>query len=221
MNTRETKDRFYGAWAASAKALGSPQRLELLDLLAQGERSVEALAREAGLTVTNTSAHLKVLKATGLVDRRKEGQFVYYRLADEAIVPVLRGIQSLTRRRVVAVDQLARAYIDSRDALEPVSAAELRRRLKAGDVTLIDVRPDTEFSAGHIVGAVSIPLGELERRLARIPRNRPIVAYCRGPYCVFSVEAVERLRKRGYQARRLATGFPDWKAAGWPVEAGA
>ena len=221
MHTRETKDRFYGAWAASAKALGSPQRLELLDLLAQGERSVEALAREAGLTVTNTSAHLKVLKATGLVDRRKEGQFVYYRLADEAIVPVLRGIQSLTRRRVVAVDQLARAYIDSRDALEPVSAAELRRRLKAGDVTLIDVRPDTEFSAGHIVGAVSIPLGELERRLARIPRNRPIVAYCRGPYCVFSVEAVERLRKRGYQARRLATGFPDWKAAGWPVEAGA
>lgn len=221
MDSRAAKDRLYVAWAASARALGSPQRLELLDLLAQGERSVEALARETGLSVTNTSAHLKVLKASGLVDRRKQGQFGYYRLADDALMPVLRGIQALTRRRLAEVEQLARAYIDSRDALEPVSAAELRRRLKAGDVTLIDVRPGSEFSAGHIAGAVSIPLGELERRLARIPRNRPIVAYCRGPYCVFSVEAVERLRKRGYQALRLATGFPDWKAAGWPIEVSA
>ncbi|HJR35139.1 MAG TPA: metalloregulator ArsR/SmtB family transcription factor [Gemmatimonadales bacterium] len=221
MDTRAAKDRLYLAWAASAKALGSPQRLELLDVLAQGERSVEVLARETGLTLNNTSAHLKVLKAAGMVDRRKEGQFVYYRLADDSLVPVLRGIQALTRRRQAEVDQLARACIDSRDVLEPVGAAELRRRLQAGDVSLIDVRPDSEFSAGHIAGAISVPLAELERRLARIPRNRPVVAYCRGPYCVLSVEAVQRLRKRGYNARRLETGFPDWKAAGWPIEVSA
>jgi ArsR family transcriptional regulator len=221
MSSRAAKDRFYLAWAATARALGSPQRLELLDVLAQGERSVEVLARETGLTLNNTSAHLKILRTAGLVDRRKEAQFVYYRLADDALVPVLRGIQALTRRRQAEVDQLARAYIDSRDALEPVSAAELRRRLKAGDVSLIDVRPDSEFSAGHIAGAISIPLAELDRRLVRIPKDRPVVAYCRGPYCVLSVDAVVKLRKRGYHALRLVDGFPDWKAEGWPVEAGA
>jgi rhodanese-related sulfurtransferase len=220
MPTRAVTHRLYSAWADIAKALGSSNRVELLDVLAQGERTVEALARETGLTVNNTSSHLKVLKTARLVDTRKEAQFVFYRLADDAIVPVLRGIQTLTRRRLREVDQLARAYIDDRDSLEPVSAAELRRRLKAGTVTLIDVRPDAEFSAGHIAGALSIPLAVLDRRLARVPKDRPVVAYCRGPYCVLSVDAVVKLRRLGYNAQRLADGFPDWKAEGWPIEVG-
>jgi rhodanese-related sulfurtransferase len=217
---RTVKDRLYTAWADIAKALGSARRVELLDVLAQGERTVEALAKETGLTVNNTSSHLKVLKTVRLVETRREAQFVFYRLADDTVLHVMREIQALTRRRLHEVDQLARAHIDDRDSLEPVSAAELRRRLKAGDVTVIDVRPDVEFGAGHIAGAISIPLGGLERRLARVPRGRPVIAYCRGPYCVLAVEAVARLRKRGYQARRLAGGFPDWKVEGLPIQIG-
>jgi ArsR family transcriptional regulator len=220
MDSRTIKDRLYTAWADIAKALGSARRVELLDVLAQGERSVEALARETGLTVNNTSSHLKVLKVARLVETRKDAQFVFYRLADDTVLRVLREIQALTRRRLHEVDQLARTYIDDRDSLEPVGAAELLRRLKAGDVTLIDVRPDIEFSAGHIAGAISIPLGGLERRLARVPRERAVIACCRGPYCVLAVEAVARLRKRGYDARRLAGGFPDWKVKGLPIQIG-
>ncbi|MHB2033866.1 MAG: ArsR/SmtB family transcription factor [Gemmatimonadaceae bacterium] len=218
---RTTKDRLYDAWAAIAKALASPRRLELLDIVAQGERTVEALAREAGLTLNNTSAHLKVLKAARLVESRKTAQFVFYRLADDAVIPVLRGVQMLARRRLHEVDALARAYVDARDSLEPIDMAELRRRLRSGDVTLIDVRPEAEYEAGHIVGAKSVPLKELERRLSAIPKRRPVVAYCRGPYCVLSAGAVEKLRRRGYRAVRLADGLPDWKAAGLPVAVGA
>jgi rhodanese-related sulfurtransferase len=218
---RTTKDRLYDAWAAIAKALASPRRLELLDIVAQGERTVEALAREAGLTLNNTSAHLKVLRAARLVESRKTAQFVFYRLADDAVIPVLRGVQMLARRRLHEVDALARAYVDARDSLEPIDMAELRRRLRSGDVTLIDVRPEAEYEAGHIVGAKSVPLKELERRLSAIPKRRPVVAYCRGPYCVLSAGAVEKLRRRGYRAVRLADGLPDWKAAGLPVAVGA
>jgi len=220
MDERAIRDRLYTAWADIARALGSARRVELLDVLAQGERTVEALARETGLTVNNTSSHLKVLRTARLVETRKDAQFVFYRVADDTVLRVLREIQTLTRRRLHEVDQLARTYIDDRDSLEPVSAVELRRRLKAGDVTLIDVRPEAEFRAGHIAGAISIPLRALERRLARISGDRPVIAYCRGPYCVLAVEAVARLRKRGYHAQRLAGGFPDWKVEGFPIEMG-
>ena len=218
---RAAKDQLYSAWAAVAKALASPKRVELLDVLAQGERTVDALAHETGLTVNNTSSHLAVLKAARLVETRKAAQYVFHRLSDDAVIGVLRDIQSLTRRRHLEVDHLAQTYIDDRDALEPIGMAELRRRLKARDVTLIDVRPEAEFEAAHIAGAISVPLPELGRRLARIPKAQPVIAYCRGPYCVLSVEAVEKLRRRGYRALRLSGGLPDWKAAGLPVKAGA
>ncbi len=220
-DSHATTDRLYDAWASIAKALASPKRLELLDILAQGERAVDALAREAGLMVNNTSAHLKVLRSARLVESRKTAQFVFYRLADDAVIPVLRGVQTLARRRLHEVDELARAYVDARDSLEPIDMAELRRRLKSGDVTLIDVRPKAEYAAAHIAGAHSVPLEKLARRLSAFPKRRPVVAYCRGPYCVLSVEAVEELRRRGYRAVRLAGGLPDWKAAGLPVAAGA
>jgi rhodanese-related sulfurtransferase/DNA-binding transcriptional ArsR family regulator len=220
MNHRQVKDRLYAAWADVAKALASPRRVELLDLLAQGERPVEALAVETGLTINDTSSHLSVLKAARLVETRKEAQFVYYRLADEAVVALLRAVQALARRRLHEVDHLARTYLDGRDPLEPVDAAELRRRLKAGQVTLLDVRPALEYAAGHIPGALSVPLETLDARLRRLPAGRPIVAYCRGPYCVLAVEAVERLRRRGRDARRYGGGIPDWRAAGHPVATG-
>ena len=220
MKHREVKDRLYAAWAEVARALASPKRVELLDLLAQGERPVEALAREAGLTVNNTSSHLGVLKTARLVETRKAAQSVFYRLADDSVVALLRGVQAVARRRLHEVDYLARTYLDGRDALEPVDAAELRRRLKAGAVTLIDVRPALEYEAAHIAGARSVPLDALDRRMRELPASRPVVAYCRGPYCVFAVEAVERLRRRGFDARRLTDGVPDWRAAGYPVATG-
>ncbi len=214
------KDRLYAVWADTAKALASPKRVELLDLLAQGERTVEALAREAGLTVNNTSSHLSVLKGVRLVESRKEAQFAFYRVADDAVVASLRHLQALTRRRMHEVDHLVRTYFEERDALEPVDRAELRRRLRRGDVTVIDVRPAVEYDAVHIAGALSMPLERLHARMGDLPKDRPIVAYCRGPYCVMAVEAVERLRKRGYDARRFAEGLPDWRLAGYPVAEG-
>lgn len=220
LDHRAVKDRLFHAWAETARALASPKRVELLDVLAQGERSVEALARETGLTINNTSSHLSVLKAARLVETRKEAQFVFYRLADDSVVELLRGVQAVARRRLHEVDHLARTYFEGRDTLEPVDARELRRRLKAGEVTVIDVRPALEYEAGHIAGAVSVPLGALDERVGELPRDRPVVAYCRGPYCVLAVEAVERLRQRGYDARRLADGLPDWRLAGLPISIG-
>ena len=220
MRHRAVKDRLYAAWADTAKALASPHRVELLDLLAQSERTVESLARETGLAVNNTSSHLAVLKNARLVETRKAAQFVFYRLADDAVVTLLRSVQALARRRLHEVDHLARTQFDARDELEPVDAAELRRRLKAGEVTVIDVRPALEYEAGHIAGALSLPLDVLEKRIGDLPKDRPIVAYCRGPYCIYAVEAVERLRKRGLDARRLRDGLPDWRLAGHPVLAG-
>jgi len=214
---RRLKDTLYDSWARLGKAIASPKRLELLDLLAQGEQSVEVLAGEAALTITNASAHLAALHAARLIDRRKASQFVYYRLADPAIVGLLRQLQELGRRQFLEVQEVARTYVDDRDALEPVEAAELRQRLRQGDVTVLDVRPAHEYAAGHIPGAVSVPPGTLRRRLAELSRKHEIVAYCRGPYCVFAVEAVEALRRRGYRARRLRNGFPDWRASGYPV----
>jgi rhodanese-related sulfurtransferase len=218
---RAVKDRLYAAWAETAKALSSPKRVELLDLLAQGERTVEALARETGLTINNTSSHLTVLKAARLVETRKEAQFVFHRLADDAVVALLRAVQGVARRRLHEVDHLARTFLDGRDPEQPMDAAELRHRLRTGDVTLIDVRPPTEYLASHIAGALCVPLERLEERMREFPRDRTVVAYCRGPYCAFAVEAVERLRRHGFDARRYTDGVADWRLAGHPVAAGA
>jgi rhodanese-related sulfurtransferase len=214
---RYLKDTLNECWARIGKAIASSKRLELLDLLAQGEKSVEVLAGEADLTITNASAHLSTLHTARLVDRRKVAQFVYYRLSDPEVLGLLRQLQRIGRRQFREVQDVARTYLDDRDALEPVEAAELRRRLRQGEVTVLDVRPAHEYAAGHIPGAVSVPPGTLQRRLADIPRDREIVAYCRGPYCVFAADAVEALRRRGFHARRLRDGFPDWRAAGYPV----
>jgi rhodanese-related sulfurtransferase/DNA-binding transcriptional ArsR family regulator len=220
MDPRAVKDRLFAAWADIAQALASPRRIEILDLLAQGERTVEALARATGLTVNNTSSHLSVLKAVRLVETRKDAQFVFYRLADPEIVELLHAVQKVARRRLHEIEYLARTFFEARDTLEPIDAAELRRRLKAGDVTVVDVRPALEYEAGHIEGALSLPLDSLETHVRSLPKGRPVVAYCRGPYCVLAIEAVERLRTRGYDARRLATGFPEWQLAKLPVATG-
>lgn len=217
MQPRALKDQLYAAWADIGKAVASPKRIELLDLLAQGERTVEALARETGLTINNTSSHLNVLKEARLVGTRKEAQFVYHHLADDGVVAVLRTIQTLARRRLHEVDHLARTFLDARDPIEPIDAKELQRRLRLGDVTLIDVRPSLEYDAGHIPGAVSVPIEQLKDRLRDLPKRREVVAYCRGPYCVFAIEAVEHLRHQGFVARRLADGLPDWRIAGRPI----
>ena len=221
MSRQNLKQQIYGQVARIGKVVCHGHRLELLEYLAQGERTVEALARETGLTINNTSSHLAVLKAARLVETRKEAQFVFHRLADDSVAGLLREVQLVARRRLHEVDYLARTYFEGRDTLEPVDAAELRRRLKAGEVTVIDVRPALEYEAGHIEGALSVPLGALDERARELPKDRPVVAYCRGPYCVMAVEAVERLRRRGYDARRFAEGVPEWRLAGFPVGAGA
>ncbi len=216
---RQTKDQLFAHFARIGAAVSSPKRLEILDLLAQTDRPVEAVAEQVALTVGNTSAHLKVLYAARLVDRRREGQRVIYRLADPGVFRFLRELQALGRTRLAEVDQLVRRYYDAPDEFEAVTPSELRRRLVEDDVLVLDVRPADEYRAAHIPGARNIPPTELGRRLARLPRGRDIVAYCRGPYCLFSVEAVALLRRRGYRARRLTAGFPDWRALGHPVAA--
>jgi rhodanese-related sulfurtransferase/DNA-binding transcriptional ArsR family regulator len=217
---REAKDRLYEAFAATAKAAASPKRIEVLELLAQGERTVEALARATGMGVTNTSAHLQLLRHARLVDTRKDGTRVFYRLAGDEVAAFVAVLRDLARSRLAEVDQVVRDYFGARDALEPVSRAELAERAGRGDVVILDVRPEEEFAAGHIPAAVSVPLERLDAALAGLPEGAQIVAYCRGPYCVLAVQAVERLRARGFQARRLDGGMPEWRLAGLPVAVG-
>lgn len=216
----EPKERIYGEFARIGKALSSPARLELLELLSQSEKTVEELAGEARLGVKNTSAHLRVLREARLVETRKAPPYVYYALADDAVAGVVRELQTLARRRLAEVDRIARLYFESPSELEPVSAAELHARLRAGEVVVLDVRPAEEYRAGRLPNAVSIPIDELERRLDELPKDVPIVAYCRGPYCVYARDAVELLRRHGYEASRMADGVPDWRRAGLPVELG-
>lgn len=215
------KRALFEQFARVGKAVSNPSRLELLDLLSQGEKTVETLARQAGLSVTNTSNHLKELRSATLVESRKDGPYVFYRLADHAVHEFLRALQSLARRRLADVRQIVRDSFDSVDELEPVTGPELVERMRAGDVVVLDVRPVDEYAAGHIPGARSIPLPELERRLEELPREVEVVAYCRSPYCLFAPQAVVLLRERGIPARRLAEGMPDWRAAGLPVAVGA
>jgi rhodanese-related sulfurtransferase len=215
---RVFKDALYAQFARIGHAVSSPKRLELLDLLSQGEKTVEQLAEQTATAVKNTSAHLRALRQARLVDTRRDGTYVWYRLADEAVGAFLLALQALGRHRYAEVREVADSYLDRRDTLEPIPPEELRRRLKAGDVTLIDVRPRDEFAAGHIPGALSVPVTELAGRLRDLPKRKEIVAYCRGPYCVMAVTAVELLRQRGYRARRLIENIPSWRSRGYAVD---
>jgi rhodanese-related sulfurtransferase len=218
MADRAAKTALFDAFARAAKALASGRRIELLDVLANGERTVEALAGEVGLSVANASQHLQILRRAGLVASRRAGTSVHYRLAGPDVFELWRTLRALAASRLAEVERLAAAYLGARDELEPVTREELARRLQDGDdLVVLDVRPAAEYVAGHLPGAVSIPLAELRRRLAELPADREIVAYCRGPYCAFAHEAVELLREAGLAARRLEDGLPEWRAAGLAV----
>lgn len=220
MSYRELKDPLYREFARIGHALASPKRIELLDLLAQGEKTVELLAEQSATPIKNTSAHLRVLRQARLVETRRDGTYVHYRLADADVARFVRDLEQLGRQRLAEVEHVAQLYIDDRDELEPVTLPELRKLVRKGDVTVIDVRPVEEYEAGHIPGAVSIPVSELKRRMGELPKRREVIAYCRGPYCVFALEAVTLLRKQGFRARRSEEGLPDWRAAGLPIATG-
>jgi rhodanese-related sulfurtransferase/predicted transcriptional regulator len=211
----------YEQFARIGKALASARRVELLDLLCQGERSVDALARTSGMTVTNTSQHLQALRAARLVDARKEGTKVIYRVADDEVCRFFFALREVARARLAEVEQFVRRHVEGVDEYEPVGRVELLERAKRRGVVVLDVRPPDEYVSGHIAGAISIPLEELEQRLASLPRDAEIVAYCRGPYCLLAPRAVELLCERGFDARRLDDGFPEWRLAGHPVAVGA
>ena len=221
MSHREFKDQLYTQFARIGKALASPQRLELLDLLAQGERTVEDLARQAALSVANASQHLKVLRQAQLVKTRREGLYVYCRLADPAVFDLWRALRTVGERQLTEIDRLVDVYMRHPDHLEPISREELATRSALGEVVVVDVRPKTEYQQGHITQARSIPVDELEARLQELPTSRAIVAYCRGPYCLFADEAVGILSAHGFTATRYDEGFPEWKAAGLPTSRGA
>ncbi len=218
MSHRRPKNLLYAQLARVGKAAASPRRLELLEVLAQGERVVEVLARETGQSVANTSHHLQVLRESGLVQARKAGLYVFYRLTEPGVYDLARMIRALAERHVSEVGAMVEMYFTDRDHLEPVAREGLLERARAGTVTVLDVRPVEEYRSGHIPGAVSIPINQLEKRMRQLPVDGEFVAYCRGPYCVMAFQAVELLRKRGRSARRLRDGFPEWRAAGLPVE---
>ena len=219
MSSESPKRTLFAQFALVAKALAHVHRLEILEQLAQGERSVEVLAERSGLSMANASQHLQQMRQAGIVAARREGKFVFYRLADEAVLDLLAGLRRIAERNSAEVERLIRSYFQSRDDLEPVSREDLLERARASLVTVLDVRPADEFALGHLPGAVNIPLKELEARLAELDPSQEIVAYCRGPYCVLSYEAVALLRERGYRVRRLVDGLPEWRRAGLPVEA--
>lgn len=218
---RGVKSELFDEFARIGKALASGRRIEIVDVLANGERTVEALAGHVGMSVANTSQHLQILYEAGLVVRRREGTSVRYSLASPRVYEFWAGLRSLAMERLAAVEKLARAYVGTVDGVEPVTRQELLRRIRTGErVVILDVRPADEYEAGHLPGAVSIPLEELERRLTELPRKAEVVAYCRGPYCAFAPEAVRELRARGYRALPLEDGLPEWSAAGLPLEHG-
>jgi ArsR family transcriptional regulator len=220
MSSRSPKLALFTQFAAVAKSLAHAHRLELLEQLAQGERSVDVLAERTGLSVANTSQHLQQMRRAGIVVARREGKFVFYTLADEAVLDLMSALRRIAERNLAEVEQVIRSYFNQRDSLEPVSREELLQKSRAREVTILDVRPSDEFALGHLPAAVNIPLRELEARLAEFDPAQEIVAYCRGPYCVLSYEAVAALRARGFKARRLQDGLPEWRAAGLPVVTG-
>jgi rhodanese-related sulfurtransferase/DNA-binding transcriptional ArsR family regulator len=221
MSSGNFKHDLFNQFARVAKAMSSGNRLELLEFLAQGERSVDALAEVSGMTVANTSQHLQQLRQAGLVESRKEGLRVYYRLSGDDVLELLDSVRQVAERHLAEVDRLVRDYLTSRDNLEPVLREDLLQRVKEGLVMVLDVRPAEEYRSGHLPGAVNVPLGELEGHLEQLDPQREVVAYCRGPHCILAFEAVARLRAQGISARRLQDGFPEWKGSGLPVESGA
>ena len=214
------KREMYAQFAAVAKAIGHEHRLELLELVAQGERSVERLAECTGLSVANVSQHLQHLRRAGLVTSRRQAKFVLYSLADPAVLDLIAALHDVAERNVSEVDRILRSYFHERDAMEAISRSELLRRMKDKTVQVLDVRPEDEFALGHVPGARNVPINQLKRYLSKLDRRTEIVAYCRGRYCVMSFEAVAQLRKSGFKARRLEDGLPEWKAAGLPVAIG-
>jgi rhodanese-related sulfurtransferase/DNA-binding transcriptional ArsR family regulator len=220
MSTFDVKAELFEQLARIGKALGSAYRLQLLDLLAQGERSVDVLAQLCRLSVTNASQHLQHLRRAGLVRARKEGLYVHYRLSGEGVVRLVAAMRAVGEEHVAEVDKLVKEYLNTRDEFEAVPARELLERSRKGLVTILDVRPPEEYAAGHLPGAINIPLPDVAKRAKELPANREVVAYCRGPYCLMSFEAVALLRKKGRKARRLQDGYPEWKLLGLPVEQG-
>lgn len=218
MSSTNPKRSLYAQFAGVAKAMAHAHRIELLELIAQGEGSVESLAERSGLTIANASQHLQQLRRAGLVATRREQKFVFYRLADPVVLKALACLRQLGERNVAEVARIVRNYFNERDALEPVTRIELIERVKKGLVTVLDVRPAEEFRQGHVPGAQNVPLNHLKRVLARLDRNSEVIAYCRGPYCVLAFEAVAQLRAAGFKARRLQDGFPEWRAAGLPIQ---
>jgi ArsR family transcriptional regulator len=221
MSSHNPKREIFEQFALVAKTLGHADRLDILEHLGQGERGVDALAQRIGLSIANTSQHLQQLRRAGLVASRRDGKFVLYRLADDAVVGLLESLRQVAERNLAEVGRIVRGYFMDRDTMEPVSRDELLERTRQGLVTVLDVRPADEFAASHLPGAVNIPMSELEERLAELDPEHEIVAYCRGPYCVLSFEAVTALRAKGFKVRRLRDGLPEWKAAGLPLERGA
>jgi rhodanese-related sulfurtransferase len=215
---RRFKDRLYGQYARIGKALASPHRLEILELLAQSERTVESLAGELQLSMANTSQHLQTLRAAGLVETRREGLFIHYRLADDTVVRLTGTLRTVAEHRLADLERLVRDEFRHRAKGTPVGLPELLERMRRQDVIVLDTRPAHEYRAGHIPGALSVPVDELHQQLKRLPKGKEYVAYCRGPYCVYADRAVEILQASGRRARRLAEGFPEWKTAGFPVE---
>jgi rhodanese-related sulfurtransferase/DNA-binding HxlR family transcriptional regulator len=218
VGNKAAKNKLFDGFGAVAKALGSGRRVELLDVLAQGPRSVEELATEIGQSVANTSHHLRTMARAGLLESDREGTRIVYRLASTKVTDLWRALRDVASEQVADIDRLARGYLGDRDGLQPVSRNELARRLRRKDVVVLDLRPTPEYAAGHVEGARSVPIGELSRRLRELPKKKEVVAYCRGPYCVFADDAVRALRRKGYRAVRLEDGFPEWRDAGLPVE---
>ncbi len=217
MSSNNFKHDLFTQFARVGKALSSANRLELLEFIAQGERTVDVLATLAGLSVANTSQHLQQLRQTGLLTARKEGQHVYYQLAGDDVLILLNSLRQVAEQHLADVGRLVNSFLTVKDSLEPIPAIELLQRVRDGLVTVLDVRPREEYDAGHLTGAVNVPMAELEQHLDQLATDKEIVAYCRGPHCVLAFDAVARLREHGLKARRLATGYPEWKVAGLPV----
>ncbi len=220
MSEQNFKGDLFEQFARIGKALSSGKRLEMLEFLAQGERSVEQLANMTGLSVANTSQHLQQLRQVGLATARKEGLYVYYRIAGDGIVRLLATLRTVGEENLADVNRLVKLFLDSKDSMEPVPAKELWQRVKQGLVTVLDVRPSEEYAQGHIRGAINVPMTELKKRLHQIPAGQEVVAYCRGPYCLLAYEAVQVLRKKGIKARRMEDGYPEWRLRGLPVDMG-
>ncbi len=217
---RQFKDAIYEQISRIGKAVSSPKRLELLELLCQGEKTVEILSKETGLTLANTSQHLQILRSARLVEAEKEGLYVKYHLADQKVCEFFLSMRVLSEHRLTEIEMIKRRFLEGREGMEPVDRGDLLMRVKEGSVTVLDVRPVEEYRAGHIPGALSVPLDQLKKLLAKLPRNQEVVAYCRGPYCVLAVQAVELLQKKGFKAVRLEEGVQDWRAMGLTLDIG-